>query len=204
MNRDGFTLIEVAAAVAIAALILTATYGVVTTTMTSQKRTEQVLGVYKEGAAILALVCEDLRYALYRAEADNFSALAETEFPSFHFASLAWDPQGGGRDTGEVGYELERDGDRLRLFRRFAQIEGDLAKGGKYTLVSDDIASWKVEYFDGKDWREEWEDSKSLPLAVGVEFTLGEDGRKPVRFRRRAALPASNLAEPITVPEASG
>lgn len=204
MNRGGFTLIEITAAMAIAALILTATYGVVTTTMTSQKRAEQVLGVYKEGAAILALVCEDLRYALYRAELDNFSAPAETEFPSFHFASLAWDPQGDGRDTGEVGYELERDGDRLCLFRRFAQIEGDLAKGGKYTLVSDDIASWKVEYFDGKDWREEWEDSKSLPLAVGVEFTLGEDGRKPVRFRRRVALPASNLAEPVTVPEASG
>ena len=51
---------------------------------------------------------------------------------------------------------------------------------------------------------EEWEDNESLPLAVGVEFTLGEDGRKPVRFRRRAALPASNLAEPVTIPEASG
>lgn len=204
MNRGGFTLIEVVAAVAIAALILTATYGVVTTTLTSQKHTEQVLGVYKEGAAILTLVCEDLRCALYRADVENFSVRTETEFPVFHFASLAWDPQGGGRTPGEVGYELERGGDRLRLFRRFAEIEGDLSKGGKYTLVSDDITSWKVEYFDGKDWREDWEDGKSLPLAVGVEFTLEENERKPVRFHRRAAVPASNLAEPVTIPEAPG
>ena len=204
MNRGGFTLIEVTAAVAIAALILAATYGVVTTTITSQQRTEQALNVYKEGAAILTLVCEDLRCALYRAEVENFNTGTESEFPVFHFASLAWDPQGGGRAPSEVSYELERDGDHLRLFRRFAQIGGDLAKGGEYTLVSNDITSWKVEYFDGKDWHEDWADGESLPLAVGMEFTLEENGRKPVRFRRQAAIPASNLAEPITIPETPG
>ncbi len=202
MNRRGFTLIEVAAAMAIAALILVVTYGVVTTTITSQKHAEQVLGVYKEGAAILALVCEDLRCALYRTKVENFSVRTEMEFPAFHFASLAWHPQGGTRAPGEIGYELERGGDRLRLFRRFAQIEGDLATGGTYTLVSDDITSWKVEYFDGESWREDWEDGESLPLAVGVEFTLEGDGRKPVRFHRQTAIPASNLVEPVTIPEA--
>lgn len=204
MNRRGFTLIEVAAAVAVAALILIATYGVVITTMTSQRKTEQVLGVYKEGAAILTLVSEDLRCALYRIETENFGVRTETEFGSFHFASLAWDPQGSTRGPGEIGYELERNGDRLYLFRRFAQIEGDITMGGEYTLVSDDIVSWKVEYFDGEGWREDWEDRESLPLAVGVEFTLEKDGRDPVRFRRQAAIPASNLAEPVTISEAPG
>lgn len=195
-------MIEVTAAVAVAALILAAVYGVVTTTMTSQRRAEEVLGVYKEGGAILTLVCEDLRCAVYNEKTENFAVTDEMEFPGFSFVTVGWDPETGGNVLGEVGYELERRGDHIRLFRRFARIEGNIAKGGTYTLVSDDIASWKVEYFDGEEWREEWNEGKSLPLSVAVEITLEAAQREPVCFRRQVALPASNLAEAVVIPEA--
>ena len=204
MRRLSFTLIEVLAAVAIAALILVTTHGVITSTLSSRKRTEEVLGVYKEGSAILALVCEDLRGALYRPEVDNFGVNLETEPSGFSFVSLAWNPRSGEISPGEVGYALERDGGHLSLFRRFALIEGDLKEGGTHMLVSDSIASWKVEYFGKEGWVQEWESGESLPLAVVVEFTLEDANKKQVRFCRQAALPASDLVEPITILGGSG
>ena len=193
MSSRGFTLIEVVAVMAVAALILAATYGVVTTTMTSQRRTEELLGVYKEGAAIFPLVSEDLRSAVYRKRSLNFVVTDESEFPFFSFIGFGWDPETGRTAVGEISYELERDDDRIRLYRRFSEPAGSIADGGMYTLVSNDILSWKVEYLvkTKKDdeweyeWEEEWGNSASLPTAVRIEFELEAAKGKPVRFQRQ-------------------
>ncbi len=204
----GFTLIEIVAAVAVAALILSATYGVVTTTMTSQRRVEELLGVYKEGAAILNLVSEDLRSAVYRNKSQNFVVRTESEFPSFDFIGFGWNPETGRIAPGEIGYALERNDGRIYLYRRFARPDGSIEDGGTYTLVSNDILSWKVEYLVRvkrekeweKEWEEEWVKSESLPTAVRVEFELEAARGEPVRFQREMALPTSNLLSPIPLP----
>lgn len=194
-SKRGFTLIEVVAAVAVAALILSAAYGVVTTTIASQRRAEELLGAYKEGAAIMRLVCEDLRGATFENNAENFSVADEQEFPSFGFSGISWDPATGRIRPARVGYEVERKGDLLRLLRTYSAVDPGPEEAGGGVLVTDRIDGWAVEYFDGQEWLDTWEDSKELPAAVRVEFTLKTPGREPVRFVRETSLPAQRMIE---------
>jgi type II secretion system protein J len=199
--RNGFTLIEVVAAVAVAALVLMATYGVTTTTIAVQRRTEDVLGVRREGAAILDLVCEDLFCAVYRDKAVSFALDEDSDPKPFSFVSLAWDPKSGRRIPAEIGYDYEWKDTKLLLYRRFAEIEDNVEDGGEGILVSDDIRSWKVEFFDGEEWLDTWETTKSLPVAVRIEFSLDVPEGKPVSFTRAVVLPSSDLIEPVKLPE---
>jgi hypothetical protein len=73
--------------------------------------------------------------------------------------------------------------------------------GGEGILVSDDIRSWKVEFFDGEEWLDTWETTKSLPVAVRIEFSLDVPEGKPVSFTRAVVLPSSDLIEPVKLPE---
>jgi type II secretion system protein J len=199
--RQGFTLIEVIAAVAVAALIVTAAYGVAATTITAQKRTEEVLGVRKEGAAILDLVSEDLFGAVRRDKEQAFVFGEELAPKSVNFVSVAWDPKSGRRTLGEIGYNFERSDAGLVLYRRFGAVDEGITDGGEEILVSDAIESWKTEVFDGKEWHDTWETTKSLPVAVRVEFALAAPGRDPITFTREVAVPSSNLLPPAALPK---
>ena len=199
--RRGFTLIEVLAAVAVAALIVSAAYGVVASTITAQRRTEELLGVRKEGAAILDLVCEDLAAAVFRDKTEVFVLESDADPSPFHFMSVAWDPASGRRTLGEVGYLYERNDEKVRFFRRFDTLGGEISTGGNEILVSDEVVSWKTECFDGEEWHEMWEHGKSLPVAVRIEFSLAASEGKPIMFKREVAIPATNLLEPFSLPE---
>jgi type II secretion system protein J len=199
--RNGFTLIEVVAAVAVAALVLVATYGVTTTTIAVQRRTENVLGVRREGAAILDLVCEDLFCAVHRDKDESFVLGEDSDPRPFSFIGLAWDPESGRRIPAEIGYDYERKDAKLLLYRRSAKIEDSIQDGGEGILVSDEIRSWKVEVFDGEEWLDTWEATKSLPVAVRIEFSLDVPDGEPVSFTRAVVLPSSDLIEPVKLPE---
>ncbi len=199
--RKGFTLIEVIAAVAVAALIVTAVYGVAATTISAQKRIEEVLSVRKEGAAILDLISEDLLGAVHRDKAQAFIFGEEIDPKSVSFVSIAWEPKSGRRTLGEIGYNFERTDSSLVLYRRFGTVNESISDGGEEILVSDAIESWKIEVFDGEEWHDTWETTKSLPIAVKVEFSLAVPDRDPITFTREAAIPSSNLLPPAKLPE---
>jgi hypothetical protein len=194
-------LIEIRAAVAVAALIVTAVYGVAASTITSQRRAEGVLAARKEGAAILDLVCEDLFCAVYRDKEEAFVIGEGSDPKPFGFVGVVWDPESGKRVLAEVGYDYAWKDTKMLLYRRVGELEGSLTKGGKEFLISDELRSWKIEAFDGEEWQDKWEDTKYLPVAVRIEFAIDQREGEPLSFWREVALPASNLVEPVTLPK---
>ena len=84
------------------ALIVSAAYGVVASTITAQSRTEELLGMRKEGAAILDLVCEDLAAAVFKDKTEVFVLESNADPSPFHFMSVAWDPASGRRTGGRT------------------------------------------------------------------------------------------------------
>jgi hypothetical protein len=85
---------------------------------------------------------------------------------------------------------------------RFDEVEGTLFRLQARTVdppeVFDDEDNWRVcarrvkavalEYFDGEEWREEWNsyEEDTLPRAVSIEITVETEGGTPLTFKSAA------------------
>ena len=66
--------------------------------------------------------------------------------------------------------------------RRTADDDG---KQENWRLLLDGVEDWQMEYFDGTDWQDTWDDaevSNRLPRAVRVRFTLASERECAVSF----------------------
>lgn len=93
-------------------------------------------------------------------------------------------PITGDRERLMIDYAIERNGGSGRLVRGVTDFaaSGD----GVRTVVANDIAGMRIQYFDGRDWRSQW-DASSMPKLVRVSLSVMDNAR-PDRHISRVAV----------------
>jgi len=186
MTDRGFTLIEMLVAVAVSALLLTTTYGIVT----SVSRTRDRLSGEGEGFHLARVINErlarELRGAYYNAtNADSLFAggLDEKGVPFLQLATTAATPASGGSGIVVVRYRLAEDveGEKV-LLRDEYPLNSQLASEEPEQRLAAGIEDLQLRFRRGADWQREWSSTEQGGLPDLVELTLtvkGIDGALP-------------------------
>jgi general secretion pathway protein J len=186
MTDRGFTLIEMLVAVAVSALLLTTTYGIVT----SVSRTRDRLSTEGEGFHLARVINErlarELRGAYYSAtNAGSLFAggLDESGAPYLQLATTAATPASGGSGIVVVRYRLAEDveGEKVLLRDEYPLSNQPASERPEQRLAAG-IENLQLRFRRGADWQQEWRSSEQAGLPDLVELTLtvkGADGSLP-------------------------
>ncbi len=189
-SAGGFTLLEILLAVVVLTLLLSGVYAVLLGTLRAVERVEYVTQRAEIGPGILRVVARDFEHAVmpggaapgaFRSKSQNYGGFSLDQV-DFVANVPALGPLEGGIDAGpprpspmnEVGYRLEPNPFAPGLFKLYRReswfVEGDPLAGGMLYEVYDRVRSFSLEYFDGKEWKEEWSsgDAGGLPMAVRI------------------------------------
>ncbi len=96
-----------------------------------------------------------------------------------------YNPIADARERLVVQYAIERTGEDARLVRNVVDA-GSAAHNGIKTSVASGITGMRIQYFDGRDWRNQW-DAVTMPELVRVSLSA-MDGARPDRHIARMAV----------------
>jgi prepilin-type N-terminal cleavage/methylation domain-containing protein len=170
-TRSGFTLIEVVLAVALCAMVMALIYGVVISTIQAAEQVDELTHGSEIGPAILAQIREDVGGAFLpgkdqdffmgqeRAGRDRLDFVSSTAV----FASETPGSEPKVHSINEIGYQVKEGpapDDGLVLYRRVDPfLDAEPLRGGRLTPVAEKIVSFKVTYWNGKEWLNSWASS---------------------------------------------
>ncbi len=194
----GFTLLEIAVATAIMALLMLAVLGVVTGTANARKRIQEESTTRSVGPVILDMIASDIE-GVFTYGMENFEGFlgedrVELGAPADRINmittsdSVGFAQVGNGEertsDVCEVGYVAtasQTDSRYLALYRReeFTPA-GEPYRGGTYRLLYDRIAAFDVVYYAGggderEEGSDEWASSEERRLPRTMEVVLRLD-----------------------------
>ncbi len=163
----GMTLIEVAVAISILAVMGFLAYGGLTITIQSQARAEVMHERFHAARVFLQRFKAELRMAfvsLHQAEDKHTQTLFNGERDSVTFNTSAHQTirkDAGESDQLEVEYRLDRDDDgQPAIIRRVKYVIDDRpGRGGVEEVAVHGVADFELEYFDEmkEDWRRDWD-----------------------------------------------
>lgn len=180
MTDRGFTLIEMLVAVAVSALLLTTTYGIVT----SVSRTRDRLSNDGEGFHLARVINErlarELRGAYYSVSnsASLFAGgLDENGFPFLQLATTAATPASGGSGIVVVRYRLAEDGEGEKvLLRDEHPLNSKPSSETPEQRLATGIENLQLRFRGGADWQTEWRSAEQAGLPDLVELSLTVEG----------------------------
>lgn len=176
MSDKGFTLIEMLIAVAVSALLLTTTYGIVT----SVSRTRDRLLAEGEGFHLARVISErlarELRGAYFSAGSSGsrfIGALDEGGSSYLELATTAATPISGGTGIVAVRYRLAEDDQGTKVLLRDEHPLHSPPPGERpeHRLAAG-IEDLRLRFQRGGDWQQEWLSSEEGGLPDLVEVTL--------------------------------
>lgn len=180
MTERGFTLIEMLVAVTVSALLLTTTYGIVT----SVSRTRDRLSTDGEGFHLARVINErlarELRGAYYSASntASLFAGgLDENGVPYLQLATTAATPASGGSGIVMVRYRLAEDGEGEKvLLRDEHPLNSQPAGEQPEQQFASGIEDLQFRFRRGTEWQPNWHSAEQAGLPDLVELTLTAKG----------------------------
>lgn len=176
MSNRGFTLIEMLIAVAVSALLLVTTYGIVT----SVSRTRDRLTAEGEGFHLARVIGErlgrELRGAYYSAitTASRFAGGTDEDgAPFLQLATTASTPVSGGSGIVVVRYRLteDSDGEKVLLRDEYPLHSQPLGERPEQRLAAG-IENLQLRFRRGGEWQQEWRSEEQAGLPDLVELTL--------------------------------
>lgn len=209
----GFTLIEVVIASALMALILVSAYACLSAGYASQKIVEPRGEILQNARVAMALMSADLRAACPLSGDSEFTGTTrsaeDVQADSVDFATHNYTPkhpQEG--DYCEESFYVDKDaktGHWSLYRRRNPRIALDPLAGGSREEIAQGVRGFKLEYYDGLDWYDNWGEVKSaskqqtsqressnlsgLPNAVRITLYLDAN-------TRRNSAPSTKSPEP--------
>lgn len=189
-NDSGFTLIELLLAVAIMSTLLVGLYTAFFSVSGSQKRIESELEHTRQIRRFMDVVSIELRSSFYKKTNDRTLFESEIferrgkELSSLGFTWFGYPLVGKTKRPASelvaVRYYVERgpgDGEGVNdtgvLYKARWNPYGD-EESGYAALVFENVESFALSFFDGKQWIKGWDASREgrLPVAVKIELTL--------------------------------
>jgi prepilin-type N-terminal cleavage/methylation domain-containing protein len=205
MRRRGFTLLEVLLTVTITAMMIGIIYGVLVSTLQARQKLEHNAEVDEAGPVLLKLISDDLSAAFvppvpdqpppaegepapenpaYFAGKDNSQGAGEADEVNFVSSRDIWDPVTKRvADFCEVGYFLRSNTEdssmQVLVRREDPYVDDKPASGGTLQEMYKRVKSFKLEYWDGKEWLSTWGDKddqkKTLPQIVKITLVIVPD-----------------------------
>ncbi len=166
-RQNGFTLVELLAAMLIMGMILTVTGGILVTTLKARKNIQDTFKKSNQGVAILQIMSRDISAAtrpdkriknqqgspqpnIFYGKNDGSGPFGKDEL-DFVTTENTWDPASRRfADISECGYLLKENPDASSLFRLYRRsqpwIDEDPVRGGTLTKLHDRVAALNFEY----------------------------------------------------------
>ncbi|MFH0233842.1 type II secretion system minor pseudopilin GspJ [Vibrio diabolicus] len=183
----GFTLIEVLVSIAIFASLSVAAYQVVSQVQRSNALSQERTQRLNEIQRAMVMMDNDFRQMAMRQTRTNGEEpasqlifwsdyLLDSDTKGLMFARLGWHnpqlqfPRG---EVTKVGYRLKEE-TLQRVWWRYPDTP--VGQQGIVTPLLTQVESFDMRFYDGKQWKKEWDDEKSLPKAVSVILTLKDYG----------------------------
>ncbi|MCE5229488.1 hypothetical protein LLG95_07815, partial [bacterium] len=200
-TNSAFTLLELMLGIIISTMILTACAMVFSTAMRSWEQGSEARNTLQVGQTISDLIERHLRSAMAPEKREGGAVFLGEDLSdggvSGHKLTLVSSAPGrfprssAPTDSCEIDFCFDPTKEDGLTMRIDASPDDDPAAGGQSLPLSKDVVGFQVQYFDGEDWVDEWDDEK---LPVAVEFTLAI-ARRPLR---PGETPADLGAEDVT------
>ncbi len=188
-RETGFTLVELMLAILILAIMMTIIYGVVVSTVEAAHRVEEVTASSEIGPALLTQIRADLEGAFLPKDGEFFVASSRPnggfsrDRIDFVSSVIAYGPENELEEPrfhtiNEVGYQVLESKTEVGvgiLYRREDYfIDAEPLKGGHLVELFDRVRSFRLQFYDGEQWRNDWNSKtqKGLPKAVKVELRI--------------------------------
>ncbi|MCG9680905.1 type II secretion system minor pseudopilin GspJ [Vibrio sp. Isolate23] len=186
--QSGFTLIEVLVAIAIFASLSVGAYQVLNQVQRSNALSLERSERLKTLQRALVFMDGDFRQMALRQTRTNGEEsnglllhwkeyLLDSDAKGIMFTRLGWHnpqqqfPRG---EISKVGYRI-KDDVLERVWWRYADTPAGQA--GITMPLIDKVEKFNVKFFDGSDWKKEWDQKAMLPQAVAVELELEDYGK---------------------------
>ncbi|MDV6253254.1 type II secretion system minor pseudopilin GspJ [Vibrio sp. EA2] len=187
-KQKGFTLIEVLVSIAIFASLSVAAYQVVSQIQRSNLLSQERTARLNELQRTMVMMDNDFRQmALRRTRTDGEEPTSQLIFWSDYlldsdakgvmFARLGWHnpqqqfPRG---EVTKVGYRLK--GETLqRIWWRYPDTP--VGQEGIVTPLLTQVEAFDIRFYDGNQWKSDWDSNDTLPKAVSVVLTLKDYGK---------------------------
>lgn len=217
--RRGFTLMEVALAVAILAVMATLTWGSIARTFDAYETVTGIDGRYHNVRVAMNRMSRELSMAFLTAarrdkgkermwetifKAEASSPIAKIHFTAFGHQIMRQDAKES--DQSEIGYYGEADEDirgQMNLMRREdPRIDREPEEGGRSYILAEGIKEFKLRFFDPKDddWTDTWDTEDSeyagrLPSIVEMTMVIEDENGKDLKFVTKTRI---NLTKEIS------
>ena len=205
-GKSGFTLIEMLVAIAIVVSIVSMVYGSYFATSRSAEAYKAKMSVSESAGDLLRQMARQIR-CCYAKSPERAKTKARQSLPItqgildeptsyfqggldvrtgeiLHFVTTARVCSNGDLKEGliEVVYVLDRTTKTLMVSaKRFVETSGPLLEEPDFSVVMEGVEYVELAFFDGTEWRAEWDYSqtKRLPAAVRIRIVVeDENGRR--------------------------
>jgi type II secretion system protein J len=200
ITNRGFTLLEIILATSLTSLLLLIVYTTYFSINRSIDAASEEQEVLQSGRVLLELIRQDLR-GVYPAK--NFQFLSEIadkekdESEITHTLDFVTTSSMGSNVFGRsvVGYYLITTDEEVKVFirRESKEIKLDIKEGGVNFELSRLVKQFRLSFYDGQEWVEEW-DSKArgkLPVQVRIVLVLVNEKGNERTFTADEAIPSA-------------
>lgn len=186
IGHKGFTLIEVLVAMMITAIVLTSIYGIFAGISGARERIESDGGAYHQARILFDRMGREIRSTYMGGGGGIFIGGRDADDRPFLEMTTTVSSPIGGTVTGlaRVRYELRDDpedttGPDVLMRRETSPLQVDRGEIAEYRLAGD-IVAMAFRFYDGREWREEWNagNLNALPRMIEISLVLAADGRE--------------------------
>ena len=195
-KSDGFTLIEMLLAIALSALLLVTVYSTYFSIARSIDTTLETQELLETGRVLLEMIKRDIR-GVAGGRFPLVSTLEEIDgklVTNVSFITSTPSTTNPFRWS-KVGYALTRDEQGRWIFikKEARNPNDDLDQLGKVFEVSKLVTSFRLTFFDGTEWLEQW-DSRStgkLPKQIRITVEISDEKKNVQTFIAEEGIPSA-------------
>ena len=195
-NHRGFTLLEIVIAIGLSSFLLLTVYMAYFGINRSIDAASEGQDVIETGRLLTELIKQDLRgispnqkYQLISKIVESMEKEPDQRIDFVTTSYLGANPLG----LSKVGYFIYKTEDNKKVFmrRESKDVKDDVREGGTTCELSRIVSSFKLSFYNGTDWVEEW-DSKSagkLPKQVKIAITVTDEKGYQRKFVTDESIP---------------
>jgi general secretion pathway protein J len=211
-SQRGLTLMEVALAVSILAIIATLTWGSIARSFDAYEAVTEIDRNYHNVRVAMNRMSKELSSAFIasarrskgpeRRVVTHFRGEAASPFHELHFTAFAHDilrADAKEGDSCEISYFGAPDPDKpnqVNLMRREdPRIDDEWDEGGRAYVLAEDVKEFKLRFWDERreEWTDEWDTEKSdlagrLPPIVEITMVILDENGKELKFVTKARV----------------
>jgi type II secretion system protein J len=197
-NHRGFTLLEIVIAIGLSSFLLLTVYMAYFGINRSIDSASEGQDAIETGRLLMELIKQDLRgispnpkYQLISKIVESMEKEPDQRIDFVTTSYLGANPMG----LSEVGYFIYKTEDNKKIFirRESKEVKDDPREGGTTCELSRIVSSFKLSFYNGTDWVDEW-DSKSagkLPKQVKIAIIVTDEKGYQRKFVTDESIPGT-------------